>query len=189
MNTKKTARRQARQVLAGARAAGGFPLPEVVLERVRALTEYVEADDLLAFFPLGTEVDVTLVIDDALSLGKRVWLPLCTEEAHKMVFLPVHGEWRKDLVRAQNGTMCPVSEEIMKPQMLGRTLVLVPGLAFDREMHRLGRGGGYYDVFLSSLPADPRFCFCGVCIEQQTEVEFPVEEHDMRVDKLVVFQD
>ncbi|NBB90948.1 MAG: 5-formyltetrahydrofolate cyclo-ligase [Spirochaetes bacterium] len=62
-------------------------------------------------------------------------------------------------------------------------LVIVPGLAFDRERYRLGRGRGYYDRFLASGLG----CFStvGVCFEEQLVDEVPREDWDMRMDCVV----
>ena len=68
---------------------------------------------------------------------------------------------------------------------LGIKLVLVPGLGFDRQGHRLGRGGGYYDrciAILRAAPSPPRIM--GLCLEQQIIAEIPVEPHDQKVDGL-----
>jgi len=61
-------------------------------------------------------------------------------------------------------------------------LILVPGVAFTRGGERLGRGGGYYDRLLASLPAHT--CKIGVCFEAQILSELPVESHDQRIDFL-----
>lgn len=63
-------------------------------------------------------------------------------------------------------------------------LVLVPGLAFDRSGYRLGRGGGFYDRFLETLPL-PRPTLCGVCFSCQIAPVVPREAHDARVDFLL----
>jgi len=68
-------------------------------------------------------------------------------------------------------------------------LVLVPGLAFSRSGHRIGRGGGYYDRFLSSLLAaypDKRhlITIAGAAWSFQIVDSVPVEKHDIAVDCL-----
>ena len=61
-------------------------------------------------------------------------------------------------------------------------LVLIPGVAFTRSGERLGRGGGFYDRLLASLPAG--VCKIGICFDSQILAELPVEPHDQRVDFL-----
>ena len=71
-------------------------------------------------------------------------------------------------------------ENASDPGMLD--LILVPGVAFTRSGERLGRGGGFYDRLLASLPAHT--CKIGVCFDAQILPEFPIESHDQRVDFL-----
>ncbi len=59
-------------------------------------------------------------------------------------------------------------------------LILVPGVAFTMDGARLGRGGGFYDRLLASLPAHT--CKIGVCFDAQLLHELPAEPHDQRVD-------
>lgn len=60
--------------------------------------------------------------------------------------------------------------------------MLVPGLAFDRQGNRLGRGGGFYDRELAAVRSD---CVSiGVTIEERVQPEVPSEPHDVRVDYL-----
>jgi 5-formyltetrahydrofolate cyclo-ligase len=62
-------------------------------------------------------------------------------------------------------------------------LILVPGLLFSRDYHRLGRGAGHYDRFLCTL--DGNCQKIGVCFRAQCVTELPAEEHDVRLDGVV----
>ena len=62
-------------------------------------------------------------------------------------------------------------------------LLLVPGLAFSRAGGRLGRGGGFYDRFLSEV--HPRAVKLGVCFHVQLFPELPLEAHDCAMDQIV----
>ena len=62
-------------------------------------------------------------------------------------------------------------------------LILVPGLAFTPDGWRLGRGGGFYDRFLSQLPATA--AKLGVCFDLQLVDTLPTEPHDQRLDGVV----
>lgn len=61
--------------------------------------------------------------------------------------------------------------------------VIVPGLAFDRRGHRLGRGGGFYDRFLARLPQTVRTI--GVAFDLQLVDEVPADPHDAPVQTLI----
>ena len=55
-------------------------------------------------------------------------------------------------------------------------------MAFDREGHRLGRGKGYYDRFLSRVPNIYKI---GLCFSWQLVDSVPTDEHDIRMDETV----
>lgn len=62
-------------------------------------------------------------------------------------------------------------------------LVLVPGLAFTADGHRLGQGGGHFDRFLPRLRAD---CVTiGVAFAEQLVAAVPHEPHDVRLHHVV----
>lgn len=53
---------------------------------------------------------------------------------------------------------------------------LIPGLGFDKEGHRLGRGGGFYDKLLQNLA--PSCQTIGIGFKEQHVEALPKEEHD-----------
>ncbi len=71
------------------------------------------------------------------------------------------------------GMRCEVLESI--------DLILVPGIAFDREGNRLGRGKGYYDKILKKTTAWK----IGVCFPFQVLEEVPAEIHDVKMDEVI----
>ena len=62
-------------------------------------------------------------------------------------------------------------------------LVLVPGVAFDAECHRLGMGGGFYDRLLAALP--PTTLKVGLAFDEQVVGAVPREAHDVMLDAIV----
>jgi 5-formyltetrahydrofolate cyclo-ligase len=61
--------------------------------------------------------------------------------------------------------------------------VIVPGLAFDRLHNRLGRGAGYYDRFLCTLPK--HVITVGLAFDFQLTESLPTEAHDMRLQQII----
>lgn len=60
-------------------------------------------------------------------------------------------------------------------------LIIVPGIAFDHNLNRLGRGKGYYDRILSDIPAFK----IGLCFHFQLFPEIPTEDFDKRMDRII----
>ena len=63
-------------------------------------------------------------------------------------------------------------------------VALIPGVAFDAEGHRLGRGKGFYDRFLRVVETVSLLTI-GVCFEFQKVEKVPVERHDVSVDIVI----
>ena len=60
-------------------------------------------------------------------------------------------------------------------------VILVPGVAFDRTLNRLGRGKGFYDKILSQTKA----CKIGICFDFQLLDRIPTEVHDVRMTQVI----
>lgn len=63
-------------------------------------------------------------------------------------------------------------------------LIIVPGMAFDKEGHRLGRGKGYYDRFLSR-PNIMSTYKIGICLPHQLVESIPTEAHDIMMNEVI----
>ncbi len=72
-------------------------------------------------------------------------------------------------------------EKVVEPSAID--LILVPGVAFTRELLRLGRGGGFYDRLLAH--PDFRAFKIGVCFSEQLLETLPAESHDEAVDRVI----
>jgi 5-formyltetrahydrofolate cyclo-ligase len=133
------------------------------------------------------EIDTSPILALALAQGKRVFAPRISGK--DMIFHPVHsagGPWEEGPFgipepgsRAGSGEGPGLGTEDFP------ALVIVPGLAFDAEGRRLGRGGAYYDRFLAKLETAGRpFQTLGLCTSCQLVPEVPVEDWDKTVDCL-----
>ncbi|NOU61009.1 5-formyltetrahydrofolate cyclo-ligase [Marinifilum caeruleilacunae] len=60
-------------------------------------------------------------------------------------------------------------------------LILIPGVAFDKENNRMGRGKAYYDRLLQSLSAFK----VGICFDFQVLDQVPIDQHDIKMDHVV----
>lgn len=68
----------------------------------------------------------------------------------------------------------------------GLTLVVVPGMAFSPEGHRLGRGWGCYDRFIRETRQDPSMMYVGVGFKCQLFESIPKEDWDVPVREIII---
>lgn len=131
---------------------------------------------VLAFVGTGGEPDTGGLIEELTASGCSVLLPRVEgEEMVAVGFVPGH-----DLVRGAFGIFEPLGPAV-QPRMID--VVIVPGLAFTTDGHRLGQGGGFYDRYLPLLRPD---CVTiGVCFREQIVETVPGEAHDRIVGNVI----
>jgi 5-formyltetrahydrofolate cyclo-ligase len=143
--------------------------------RICEQLQRILADSVVSLFaPARNEPNIDLLWQSRAS--SQNWL-YPRSEASNLVFC--HVESLAELVPGRFGIREPKGPTFPDPP----TIALVPGLAFDFQGRRLGRGGGYYDRFLAILPPTTRKI--GVCFSFQILTDIPIEPHDQRVDTLV----
>ncbi len=145
------------------------------------LPEFKRAKTIMFYVALDEEVRTEEIIKESLLMGKRVAVPLSIVEKRDLApaLLTDYG----DLVPGTYGIPEPREGQrcILSPGEL--SLIIVPGVAFDRQGNRLGFGGGFYDNFLGKVPADiPRLA---LAFELQMLEELPCGERDVPVDGVV----
>jgi 5-formyltetrahydrofolate cyclo-ligase len=137
------------------------------------------ARSVLFFAPLPEEVDIWPLLAEALSGGKKVGLPRFVAETRAYEACQIHDPG-VDLQTGHFGIREPRFGCARLPSNR-LDLILVPGLAFDVQGRRLGRGKGYYDRLLKELHGTT----CGVAFDQQIVDEIPTAVHDVRLDRLL----
>ena len=134
---------------------------------------YKNAETIYGYLPYNQEVRTVPMLERALKDGKRVAVPKVYGDEMKFIYIT-------DMNRVEKG-YAGIPEPIDDgPVAQDKTaLVLMPGLAFDPEGHRLGYGGGFYDRFLEQESDHPTLA---LCYEFQMLPQLETEEHDVPVD-------
>jgi 5-formyltetrahydrofolate cyclo-ligase len=134
----------------------------------------------MMFLSLPHEVDTSEAILHAWQLGKTVAVPKVLRQHRHMIPVRINS-LETDISTEKGGLKNPVSSTPMAFEEID--LVVTPGLAFDRNGNRLGRGAAYYDKFFANdgLKA-PR---CGFAFKEQLIDKMPIAKHDMPVDIVV----
>lgn len=138
-----------------------------------ATAYYREAKTLYGYLPYNQEVRTEPILLQALKDGKKVAVPKVYGDTMRFIYL----EDMNGIEKGYAGIPEPVADE---PVAADETaLVLMPGLAFDKEGHRIGYGGGFYDKFLSAEPDHPTVA---LCYDFQMLPNLETEEFDVPVD-------
>lgn len=173
MNRKKESRAAVRLAAAHFPAARRAAESSVLCSAVLAHPKYIEARTVALYSPLGDEADISEILREAMP-SKRVALPVVEGSDMYFRFLTPDGATRTGTFGIEE----PCGE-ICEPQQID--FMLVPGVAFDKEGNRMGRGRGYYDRYLADCGAFK----AGICFSYQLIESIPHEKHDIRMDTVI----
>ena len=139
-----------------------------------------KADAILMYHSLPDEVDTHSALDQLLAMGKKVLLPKVVSETE----MTIHEYTGQDSLQPSEpyGILEPTTPEFSISNFQLSIVIVVPGMAFDSQGHRLGRGKGYYDRFLSRIPNIYKI---GVCFPFQLIDKVPSEPTDILVDEVL----
>lgn len=149
-----------------------------IIEKLKGTKEYKEAKEIFIYIGFGSEINTKILIEDALEDGKEVCVPKVINK--EMVFIKINS--LENLVTSNYGILEPVGDKNnFNVDNLG--LIIMPGLAFDKQGNRLGYGGGYYDKFLSNNKINVKKI--ALAYNFQILDKVPSEEHDIKVDSII----
>ena len=134
-----------------------------------------DAQCVLGFAPLGSEPDITPLLEALRAGGTAIALPRASAQTGQMELVQLT-EPIAALPKDTMGVRVPASGANIPPEQV--EVALIPGVAFDERGNRLGRGGGFYDRFLASASA---LNTIGICFDLQLLEQVPAEAHDIRV--------
>lgn len=137
---------------------------------------YQKAKTIYGYLPYNQEVRTVPMLAQALKDGKKVAVPKVYGEEMKFLYL----DDLNAVAKGYAGIPEPIADEPVAQDETA--LVLMPGLAFDPQGHRIGYGGGFYDKFLAAEPNHPTLA---LCYEFQMLPKLDVEDHDIPVDTVL----
>ncbi len=147
-----------------------------IFKILTGLSEYQDVDQILIYVSFGKEVETHQLISHALQEGKEVLVPKVMGK--DMVFVKIN-----NLSELMPGTMGILEPEGNEEAILSQNaLMIMPGVAFDINLHRVGYGGGYYDKYLEQHDSLRKIA---LGFEFQLFSELPCEETDIKPDILI----
>jgi 5-formyltetrahydrofolate cyclo-ligase len=155
-----------------------------ICDTFMSLAEYAAAQKVLFYLDARSEVRTRHSLPAALASGKTIVVPWCNEQQELELF---HLEALDELAVGMYRILEPRPElrrlpnKVCQPEELD--LAMVPGVAFDERLARMGHGFGYYDKLLHRLrPGVKRVALAFEC---QIFPEIPTQEHDVFMDLII----
>jgi 5-formyltetrahydrofolate cyclo-ligase len=159
-------------------------LSQTICQKFMDLEEYQKANTVLFYIDVRSEVRTRQALPTALESGKKVIVPWCNA-AGELELFPLDNMDELSIgmykILEPKPELRDLPEKQCKPEDLD--LVMVPGVAFDREGARMGHGKGYYDKLLQH--ARPDCPLIALAFECQLFPEIPTAHHDIFMDKIV----
>jgi 5-formyltetrahydrofolate cyclo-ligase len=146
---------------------------------LRELPLWQQAGSVLLFAPMPAEPDIWPLLTEAMRAGKTAALPRFAAAIQNYVAARVQ-DLPGDVVPGHFGIREPAAR-CQEIPLSSFDLVLVPGVAFDQQGHRLGRGRGFYDRLL----AEVRGVKCGIAFAEQMAGKVPAGPLDVPLDLIV----
>lgn len=173
---KKQQRLDAKHALASMSSSTLNSASIAISECLGSIASIESATTIMSFLPLAQEVDLRNLMQRWIEEGKTVCVPIVNWQDRAMQAGLLTSTESHALTETRHGLREPKERFIIPTELID--VVLVPGLAFDTSGGRLGRGGGFYDRFLS-LVRPP--LSIGVAFDEQMVDRLALEPHDCRL--------
>jgi len=147
---------------------------EIIFQSVIRLEEYQSAAAIYCYIDFKNEVSTEKIIAHAFSQQKKVAVPKI--DAGKMNFYYIKSF--DDLTPGYYNIMEPATDQIADEH----GFMILPGVAFDKQGHRIGYGGGFYDKYLS---AHRDLYKAAIAYDFQILDSITFEPHDIPIDILI----
>lgn len=152
---------------------------------------FKEASCVLSFVSYGTEIKTNQLLDIILNENKMLCLPRTENEKMEFYYINSDEDFSEQTEIGEYGITVPKSnqDKLDINNIPDKTLIIIPGLAFDERGNRLGKGKGYYDKFLAELLSisekEKILGIVGYCYDFQIIDKVITEPNDIPVDYII----
>ena len=144
----------------------------IIVDKIINLDIYKKSHVIALYNSMTSEVDTSLLIENALQ-NKVVLLPRIINNEMKFIVINKNTKYENNKL----GFKEPIGK-IYNDKI---DLIIIPGIAFDRNLNRLGFGKGYYDKYLFNKDIYK----VGICFDEQVLVSLPVDSHDIKMNLVI----
>jgi len=150
-----------------------------IKNRLFKMKEFKQASTIMFYVSYDNEVHTHEMIKDCITNNKNVVVPIVDKKNKKLIISKLES-W-DDLSLGAYNILEPKKEKIKEISIDELELIIVPGVGYDEQGHRIGHGKGYYDNLLKNSKA----LTIGLAFEFQIIKKIPIEKHDITIDKIV----
>ena len=152
-----------------------------ILNRLFRHPRFQGAKSIFTYLALPSEVETWPLVEEGLRHGKRIYVPHVDSNEKRIWAIEVSG--LTDLKPGTFGILEPEfdTKRVAQPEDL--ELAIIPGLGFDPEGGRLGRGEGYFDRFLKEAKEAYKI---GLAFECQIVEKIPCGTNDVIMNEILV---
>lgn len=190
---KRSLRAELKQRLRALSAEERLRQSHLLAQKVFTHSEYQKSKRVSIFLSMPDEIETEEIIKDIFRQGKTCFIPRYQLQSSHMDMVKLASpEEIASLPRTSWNIQQPGEDEVLEEALStgGLDLIFVPGLGFDKQSNRLGRGKGYYDTYLKrclqSQGVKPYTL--ALAFKEQICLQVPVDENDVRVDE-VLYED
>ena len=141
---------------------------------------YKKAKDIFIYVSFGSEVSTHEIINKALRDKKNIYVPKTDINKKEMIAVKIHSF--TELNVDNYGILEPISVDKEKIAS-DFDIIVMPGVAFDKEGNRIGYGGGYYDKYLEKNIFKAKKI--ALAYEEQILEKIETDYHDIEVDFII----
>lgn len=151
---------------------------------IRESEEWSRCETVLAYLNFAGEISLDSLILKSIQAEKKVLVPRI-QKGGTMTFHRIKDLNPSSLELNYWNIREPREDaELFNPETAGRILLLTPGLGFTKDGKRMGRGGGFYDRFLSWIEENCDCITMGISWKGIIVPDLPFDSHDRKIRKL-----
>ena len=155
---------------------------EQIKARLFDMEVFKKSKTVMFYVGKGDEVQTKDIILESMKMGKIVSVPYI-ENGNREMHASLLRNFDRDLTKGEYGILSPKKESYKPINTSSLDLIVVPGVCFDINGNRIGRGGGYYDRFLKSV--SKKTILIGLVFDFQVVSNIPYDKKDIPVHIIV----
>lgn len=154
-----------------------------IIDRLLKHPSYLNSKFIFTYVSFNQEVRTDRLIQQGIKDNKQIAVPKIIN--NHLEFIWIHGD--SSYETSNIGIDEPIEEKVVSKEeleSLSEILMIVPGLAFDKDKNRIGYGKGYYDTYFMENITVP---FCKIAITYDFQIMENIEtwDNDIKMDEII----